>query len=357
MGSSASVRRNGGLKVLLGLIVSVVCLWWAVRGMLSTPGAWQQIVKAFQNANYLSLPAILSILFIFFWLKAFRWRILLLPVGRFHPLKDLFGPIMIGFGFNNILPARIGELIRISTFARQQKLPFTVAASSVVLERIFDGMAIVFYLAIGLLFVEGLDPRIKQGAIGFSIAASCVVVGALCYVIWSKPFVALFEAILQRIPFLPPKLTHGFCRILEQGAQGLSALRDVRLVMSIIVISMAKWALNGALVLLSLWSFDLPHTIPIAMVLLGAIAFGVALPSSPGYIGVMQVVFMEVMKFFTDNSEAVFAASIYYQFTQWVPVTLSGMIFFVLSGISLKQVEATIPEELLQDDNPPTAQV
>ncbi|SFJ63327.1 lysylphosphatidylglycerol synthase transmembrane domain-containing protein [Planctomicrobium piriforme] len=339
-----SSRRSNGIKMVLGLAVSLVCLWWAVRGMLKDPNAWPKIVSAFERANYASLPLILLILFIFYWMKAWRWRILLAPVGTYQPLRELLGPIMIGFAFNNVLPARIGELIRISVFSKQQKVPLTVAASSVVLERVFDGMAIVLYLAIGLLFVEGLDPRIQQGAIAFSAMACCIVIGALCYVIWTKPFVDLFEAILKRVPFLPHSITDKICRMLEQGAHGLSSLKDYRLVLAIVVLSLVKWALNGMLVLLSLWSFGLPHSVPIAMVLLGAIAFGVALPSSPGYIGVMQAVFMEVMKFFTTDNEAVFAASIYFQFTQWVPVTLTGMIFFVLSGLKLEQVEQPVPE-------------
>jgi hypothetical protein len=55
----------------------------------------------------------------------------------------------------------------------------------------------------------------------------------------------------------------------------------------------------------------------------------------------MQVVFMEVMKFFTEDKQGVFAASVYYQLTQWIPVTATGLTFFVLSGLSLKQVEQT----------------
>jgi len=338
-GAEIAVRpqKSSTLKVVLGLVVSAVCLWWAIRGMLRDPNAWPQIVSAFRKADYRSLPVIELLLFVFYWLKAWRWRLLLLPSGSYRPLRDLFAPILIGFGFNNALPARIGELIRISVFARQQKVPFPVAASSVVLERVFDGMAIVFYLAIGLLFVEGLDPRVKQGALIFSACACGVVVLSLCYVIWTKPFVAFFEAILKCIPLLGAGMIEKICRMLEQGAQGLSALKNGSLVFWIVVISLLKWAINGVLVLLSLWSFGLPHSVPIAMVLLGAIAFGVAVPSSPGYIGIMQVVFMEVMKFFSTDKEAIFASSIYFQFTQWVPVTALGLLFFALSGLKLRQ--------------------
>lgn len=340
MSSPAARHRKRQLKILAGLIISISCLWWAVRGMLKDPNAWTQIVAAFRQADYRSIPVILLILGLFYWLKAWRWRLMLSPAGDYRTTRDLLPPIMIGFAFNNILPARIGEVIRVTVFSRQQKQSITVTASSVVLERVFDGMAILFYFAIGLLFVDGLAPHIKNGAIAFAIMASCVVVGALAYVIWTKLFVQLFESVLKRVPFIPKGFVDSVCRILERGAQGLSALKDVRLVFAMMMISLVKWWLNAMLVLLSLWSFNLPHSLPIVLVLLGAIAFGVAIPSSPGYVGVMQAVFIEVMKFFTTNQEAVFASSIFFQFTQWIPVTIVGLIFFAASGMRLNQMDA-----------------
>ena len=317
------------LKITVGLIVSIGSLWLAVWDLFGEPDAWDKIVTAFQEADYRSLPVILLVLAVFYWLKAVRWKLLLSPVGRFGPVRDLLGPIMIGFGFNNLLPLRIGELLRCHAFAKQQHLPLVVALSSVVLERVMDGMAVVFYLSIGLLFVQGLDPRVQQAAFVFSLAAAGVVVAALMYVLWTRPFVDFAERVLLHIPFLPRGLTRKICALLESGASGLASLKDVRLVVLMLALSLVKWGLNGWLVLLSLWSFGLPHTLPIGMVLMGAIAFGVAIPSSPGYIGIMQLIFMSVMQFFTTDQEGILAASIYYQFTQWIPVTLSGLIYAV----------------------------
>lgn len=354
-------HRSRWAKVIAGLVVSALCLWFAVRDMLKDPDAWEKIVEAFRNANYASIPAIFAILIVFYWLKAVRWQLLLSPVGKYRPVRDLVGPIMIGFGFNNLLPLRIGEFLRGHVLAKQQRLSLTVALSSLVLERIFDGMAIVIYLSIGLLFVQGLDPQIQQGAMIFSAVAACMVIGALIYVIWTGPFVSIVERVLKRLPLLPHSVTDRICRILEKGAYGLASLKNPRLVAVIILISMIKWALNGVLILLSLWSFGLPHTLPIGMVMQGAIAFGIAIPSSPGFIGVMQLIFMSVMKFFTADQEGVFASSIYYQFTQWVPVSLAGVLFalnFLWRGdLDLKTVEAQLEGDSEEDavDVPPAS--
>src|SRR5690606_34483809 len=121
--------------------------------------------------------------------------------------------------------------LRCHALARQHHLPLTVALSSVVLERVMDGMAIVFYLSIGLLFVEGLDPRVQQAATVFSIASFGIVIASLVYVIWTKPFVDFVERLLHRLPMIPHRFTARVCGIMEAGARGLSALKDIRLVL------------------------------------------------------------------------------------------------------------------------------
>lgn len=334
------IYRTKAFTLIVGLLVSAGCLWWAVREMLQDPQAIPQILTAFRRADYRSLPVLLLILWIFYWLKAWRWRLLLLPVGRYHPNRDLFPPIMMGFAFNNLLPAHLGEFVRCLVFARQQNLSLTASLSSVVLERVFDIIAILFYLGLGLAFVSIPDPTINATANFFALGAACCVAGGLVFVVWTKPFVALMEAVLGRIPFIPQNLNNKICRLLEGGAAGLASLKDWRLLLAITAISLVKWALNGLLILISVWSFGLPVTMTVAFVLLGVVAFGVTVPSSPGYFGVIQLCFMKVLGLFINQQEAIFAASIYYHLSQYIVVTLLGLYFFNRTGLSFAQVEA-----------------
>jgi uncharacterized membrane protein YbhN (UPF0104 family) len=93
--------------LLLGIGVSLGCLAWSMR---ETNLA--ELKQAFANANYLTLPAMLALLFAFYWLKAIRWKWLLAPVRQFTT-RELFAPVMTGFAANNILPAHLGEFVRV----------------------------------------------------------------------------------------------------------------------------------------------------------------------------------------------------------------------------------------------------
>jgi glycosyltransferase 2 family protein len=339
--------RRKVFSLTLGLIVTVACLWYAISLMLQDENAVPQLVYAFRNANYWTLPLIFLVLFAFYWLKAWRWRLLLSPVGRFKPTQDLLPPIMIGFAFNNLLPAHLGEFVRCYVFKRQQQMSMTLTLSSVILERVFDVIAILSFLGLGLLFIPGVDPAIRTGAYVIAILSALCVAGGLVYVLWTSQFVAIFESILKRMVFIPHGIIERICRMLESGAEGLASLKDVRLTIAILVLSLIKWGLNGSLVLISLWAFGIAVSPMVAMVVLGVVAFGVTVPSSPGYFGVIQLCFMLVLKWFVEDRASIFAASVYFHVSQWVPVTAIGLLYFARTGLSIRQVEEV--EEQLEE--------
>lgn len=339
------LHKNKWLHLALGIAVSAACLWFAVSGLLKDENALQQIGSAFARANYASLPVMWLVLAVFYWLKAWRWRLLLKPVGDFDAVRDLVPPTMIGFAFNNLLPAHLGDFVRVFLFAQRRQLNKAAVLSSVVLERVFDVVAILFYLGLGLVLVPGLDPSVKQTALVFAAAAACCVLGGLIYVIWTRPFVAMMEWTLARLPFVPAGLRRKVTGMLEAGADGLASLKNPKLILGIMLTSWAQWALNGVLVYLSLWSFDLHFSPLVSCIVLGVVAFGVTVPSSPGYFGVIQLCFMSVLKLFTENEADVFAASVYYHMSQYVPVTIIGLCFFYRTGLSFRDVEETAEKQ------------
>ncbi len=264
--------------------------------------------------------------------------LLLAPLGRFRPLRDLFPPTLIGFAFNNLLPAHLGEFVRVLVFGQQHRVPRTAVLSTVVLERVFDILAIVAFLAAGLFFVPGVDPAIKRVGLIGGVGALGLVLGALAFVIWTRPVLRLTEAVLKILPLVPAGLIAKVTKLLETAAEGLGSIRSPALLGGILVTSLLQWALNGWMMHLSLVAFGIQVSIWVSCILLGAVAFAVTIPSSPGYFGVIQLTFMGVLKLFTQDQEAVFAASIFYHLAQYVPVTLLGLVFFSRTGFSFAQM-------------------
>jgi hypothetical protein len=299
-----------------------------------------QIGDAFGRADYRSLPIMVGLTLVFYTLKAWRWSQLLRPVGHFTT-RQAFPPVMIGFAFNNLLPAHLGEFVRVYVFSRRHGVNQGAVLSTVVLERVFDILAILGFFFLGLTFTPGLPPGLRQVAWSFAAFVAVVLVGVAIYLIWTKPFVRLAESILARIPLLPPALRAKICHLLEGGAEGLAALKSGWLVAVVGLNSIAQWAINGAMMHLALWAFGIDVSPLASCLLLGVTAFAVTIPSSPGYFGIVQAAFVAVINERTvgvRDEAAVFAASIYFHMLQYIVVTVLGLILFNLTGMSMSEV-------------------
>ena len=295
------------------------------------------IRDAFRTADYRTLPVMLVLVLVFYWLKAWAGPNCCGPSGatargdvsagddRFRFQQSAAGP-----------PRRVRALY---VFARRQQVNFGAVLSTVVLERIFDILAILGFFLLGLAFTPDLPPETRNLAWGGAIFVGLVLLVAVAYLM--RPVVDLTESLLARLKFVPAGLRGKIIRLLEGGAVGLASLKSGGLVAMIGLNSIVQWAINGLLMHLALWSFD-THVSPFAScLLLGITAFAVTIPASPGYFGVIQLAFTTAINPRTVpgvSEEAVFAASIYYQMGQYVLVTAIGLLYFNLQGLRMSDV-------------------
>ena len=328
------------IKLTVGVIITVACLAAAVWGI-----DVEQIKASFRDANFWTLPILLLILFVFYWLKALRWGMLLEPIKPLSA-KQVTPAMMIGFMGNNILPAHLGEFLRVYVLSRQFQIPKTTVLSTVVLERLFDIIAILCFLGVGVYFAPNLPDDYRTGSIVLAMMTLLAVIFLSAYLIWTDTVIGLFGKIFSYLRFLPEKLTHLVLEMMRSGAHGMASMKSKRLTFGIIWTSFAQWTLNGLSILVALWSFDVQVTPLAAFVVLGVTAFGVTVPSTPGFFGVIQLCFWISLQAFGVSKADAFAASVYYQISQYIPVTLIGLYFSNREGLKLSEAEKEAEKEL-----------
>ncbi|NNJ26057.1 lysylphosphatidylglycerol synthase transmembrane domain-containing protein [Alienimonas chondri] len=330
--SAAAPPRWRFGAILLGVVVSAVCLWIAVKDV-----EWAKIPPAFAAADYRTLPLIGLLLVAFFWTKAVRWAALLRPLPRAssEPFRThaVLPAVLIGFAGNNVLPAHAGEFFRVAVVAKRWKTPAAGVLSTVVLERVLDVGAILALFAASLPFVPGAGDeyawfvRIAAGG----LAAAAVACGLFLWM--TDGCVRLVERLLAAIPGLPAIVSAGVPKLLHQAATGLDALRSGRAVAGIAALSVLHWGLMGGMIWLCLAAFGTQLPFAAGTVVNGVIAFGVLVPSTPGFFGVVQVCFRAGTAPFGVSPATAFSASVYYQITQWVPITLAGAVCALRAGL------------------------
>src|SRR5690242_20295794 len=152
---------------------------------------------------------------------AWRWRHLLAPLtpDLVPGFPTLFGTMMTGYLFNTFFPARAGDLMRAHLLSRRTGLSKTTILATVVIEKLFDGLALLVLLVLGLL---GLPLSGASEQIGG--AAVVVLAGALGGLILFKwqadRAVALTEWVTGYLP-IPARLKQVGVRLVRRFAEGL----------------------------------------------------------------------------------------------------------------------------------------
>lgn len=323
------------LLLIVGIAVSAGSLWYAMRDTKT-----HTVLHAFKTADYISLPPILLLLLAFYWLKSIRFAQLLAPAAPLTA-RQLFSPVMIGFAANNVLPAHLGEFVRVFVVNRQHRVPAGTVLSSIVLERIFDIFAILALFGLGILFAPSLPENYQRGGMIAAAAAAGVVVILIIYMIRTDWFVKTTASTFALFPFIPEWLTSKILDLLRQGAVGLHSLKSARAIASIALNSLLQWLINGYSACLALEAFGIDVTLSTGLILTGITALGVMIPAAPGYFGVIQVCFqiaIQVQQIKPDPS-LVLAASLYSQIVGYIAVTATGVVCLNRAQLSLKDLQ------------------
>jgi len=327
-----SGRRGMAIWLTVGLAFGAACLWWSLRRV-----PWQDLDVEFRRARYWLLPPFLGLLAVFYWLKAVRWRLLLLPLKPMST-RDVAGPLMVGFMANNLFPAHLGEFIRVFVIGRTQRISRSAVFSSVVLERLFDMVAILMWLGIGLMAGGGLQPEYRQAAVLVALTTVLLLSAAGAYVVWPERFVTMLDRVLRW--WFPPTWRKRLVDMLRSGVDGMQVLRRPRLAAGVVVTSLLQWLVMALMAWVSLWAFGQQEQWAASFVVVGVIAVAILAPAPPGYVGFIQALFVAVLGLYGVREPVALAASVFFHVGQFVPVTLVGLWYLKRMGLSLREVRA-----------------
>ncbi len=280
--------------------------------------------------------------FLTFPFRAIRWRIMLRSSTSERRFQPYWRAVCIGFMANNVLPARAGELVRSYAGTELIGVPFSTALASVAVERIFDGVVLALLLGLAVLlpgFPEGAQLR-NASISALAVTWTAMFVGALAFLIvlaWNKDrALPLAERMIRRV--VPGRVGPAVIRVLENLVAGLSVLRSFGDLFWVIAWSFAVWIANAASYLLAFRAFGVDVPADAALLLPSIVAFGVAIPNSPGFFGVFEGISRLVLGLFGVAGTTAITFAIGIHLGWYVPITILGLVLLARSGLSLHKL-------------------
>ncbi|HZP37470.1 MAG TPA: lysylphosphatidylglycerol synthase transmembrane domain-containing protein [Methylomirabilota bacterium] len=298
-------------KILLGLVVSGGLLAYVFSGVdLHAIGA--RLRSTLWSFLFLSVV----LYFVSMWMRAWRWRYLFPPGAR---VGHLFRALLIGYMGNNLLPLRAGEIVRVYVASRHGPR-FWTAFATVVVERVLDGLAIGLLVGVVLLIVP-VPPELRWSIflflavdlLGMLVLVAIAVVPEACR--------ALIETLFHRARWIE----HRLLRVLDTMIEGVSGLRAARHLAPILISSVGTWLFLAVSIWAALHAAHLDLPLAAAWTVLAFLGLGVSLPSSPGFVGVIQAATMLALALFGVERTDALSFSLLLHASQFVPVTAVGL--------------------------------
>jgi glycosyltransferase 2 family protein len=288
--------RSPALRALVGVVISVAALVVAVSGVdlaktgdvlrAASPG-WIAVMLGF---NVLDVSA-----------RGARWQRLIAPI-RVISYPRMLGYLLIGYLANNVLPARLGELVRSHYLGDREGISRATALGTVVVERVIDTTAVVLIgaAAILLLHVRGL--LASAVLVGLAVSAVLVVGLALGIVAHRLPYA---DRVVQRVERWPTIAALG-SRL--QG--GLAVAAKPRTLVAAIALTLLAWSMSVLSFAAAGQAVGIQLTLGEAAFLSSGVALATAIPSAPGYIGTFELVAGSVGQTFGIQSGQAFALAL-----------------------------------------------
>ena len=296
------------VAALVGVPVSAVFMYLAIRG-----ADLAAVSSTLQNARLAPLGLAVVCMGVVYWLQAARWRRI---AGTSLSQQRYVEMVVAGVAVNNVLPGRVGDLLR-ARWVSRGAFSYGRGVATVVLDRGFDLLALATFLLVTLPFVtdEGWVDRIVVGTL---LVLAALAVG-----------LAAARSYTRRRPRGRRPHRRLVRRFLRDTLDGLSELMSTTRPLQLVGLSLAAWSVWAVAAILVGRSVGVELSILEAVFVTAALNLGVAIPSSPGFVGTYQWLGVSALALFGVSQEAGLAFAIAMQAVWYVPTTLVGAVLLV----------------------------
>ncbi len=262
------------MTVLITLVFSYVAL-----SNIDLTLAW----RALRTSDYWWLTAALVAFGLGMQARALRWRSLFAR-GRRPPVGTVTNAMMIGYLYNNVLPARAGEAARVVVLTQRSSTAPVEIVGTVVLERLYDVLAIlvIFFAA------EPWLPRVSwfgAAALAALVLAALIIAAATVLAVYGdRPLRLLLRPLGRLSLFSGERLEQTVAEL----THGLSGLRHLGLALEAFVWTIAAWLFTALCAYLVSLAFHTHLPFACGVLVTVAIGLGMILPSAPAAFGVFE---------------------------------------------------------------------
>ena len=271
--------------------------------------------------TWLALAVAFFVADLFF--RALRWQVLIAPIHRV-PLRRLSAYMLVGYLANNVLPARLGEVVRSHYLGDREGISRSATLGTVIVERVVDTVVLV---AIGALAIIVLNVR---GVVANAVLIGLAVAGLLCVALAVALAAHRLPGATRMARFLArwPRIVG----IATRMRDGLRVAALPRTVAAAAVLSVAAWSCTVLAFLAVGQSLGIQLTVGEGSLLAAGTNLATAIPSGPGYLGTFEYAGQAIALAFGLTAASGLALAVLAHFLSLAISSLGGAVALIRLG-------------------------
>lgn len=315
------------IQIIAGILISVLSLYFAFRGI-----DFRESIEIIKNVKvkYVIISLVSGVLIIS--IRALRWECFI-PLKQKIRKSTLIASVYVGYMANNILPAKLGEVVRAYILGAKENVSKTAIFASVVTERLFDVITGVVMLSIALIFIPNLPKTILYGAV-FLFAISLV---GICILVFMSVKRDISFSILNKIlSIFPKKFSSKVNELAHNFIDGIGFKRDPWHIFLIFFYTVTYWSGQVFTVSVLLKAFNIEANAAVALFVIAASGFGFAVPSAPSGIGPIEWTIIFALTLVGVSRSVAAPYALVYHMLGIFPIIIIGFISLLYLGVDLK---------------------
>jgi uncharacterized protein (TIRG00374 family) len=324
------MRLRGGLgRAILGITVSLGALALVVRSV-DLGAAWEVLRRAEPGWLVLLLAFVAADVL----LRAIRWRVLLAPLADV-PLRTTLSSLLVGYLANNVLPARLGEIVRSHDLGERAGVSRSMVLGTIVVERVVDTVVVVAIAAIAILVLSVRGVVASAVLVGLAVTALLVVAIAVGIVAHRLPGAHRLRAALGRWPRV-----HDVLRKLRAG---LAIASDARTMAAAVALSVGSWSCTVLAFAAAAQAVGIEPTMGQAALLAAGTNLATAIPAAPGYVGTFELATVTIAGSVGISAAPALAFAVLVHATTLLLTSVGGATAYALGSRRRSQAGTRVP--------------
>ena len=310
--------RRSLLRGGLGIAISVLSLYLVLRQVdLAAVG------RVLGSAAPGWVAGVTACIAIDVLCRTVRWQGLLAPIQRVRFLPVL-GYLLVGYLANNVLPARLGELVRSHYLGDRENMSRATTLGTIVVERVVDTAVLVAIASAAILLLHVRGVVASAVLVGLGITGLLIVGLAAALVVHRLPYADRAVAAVERWPSV--------ISLAGRLRGGLAVAGRPRTVAVAVGWSVVAWSATVVGFAAAGHAVGVELTWGQAALLAAGVSLATAIPAGPGYLGTFELAAVQIAAVFGVGADPAVALAVLVHAVILVLTSAGGAVALLLLG-------------------------